>query len=159
MQEKSSTLVSVRQQRLSLLFRSLRIHVFEWNGNMRLMSTPIVKPPRNERLEGRSKQYFLMMYYRKDRSSICLWFSFSNFSFTFLHFLIMLYYVWEFHVPFIPCQWHLWSVLPEFFCRLLSLDLKILTDLELSFPNLHIFAINTKQPSNFTRSGCLSFPH
>lgn len=137
-QEKSSTLVSVRQQRLSLLFQSLRIHVFGWNGNTRLMSTPIVKPPGNQRLEGRSKQYFFMMYYRKDRSSICLRFSFSNFSFTLLHFLIMLYCVWEFHVPFIPCQWHLWSVLPEFFCRSLPFNLKILTDLELFSQFTHI---------------------
>lgn len=47
---------------------------------------------------------------------------------------------------------------PEPFCSLLSFDLKVLTDLALSFPTLHIFAINMKQPFNFTRPGCLSFP-
>lgn len=46
----------------------------------------------------------------------------------------------------------------ESFSSLLSFDLKVLTDLALSFPTLHIFAINMKQPFNFTRPGCLSIP-
>lgn len=159
MHEKSRTSVSVRQQRSSLLFQSLRIHIFGWNGNIWLMSILTVKPPRNQRVQGSSRQYFLMMYYKKDRSSICLQFSFSNSSFTFLHFLLTLYCDWAFHVIFIPCQWHLWSVLPEPFCSLLSFDLKVLTNLARTFPALHISAINMKQPVVFTRPGFLSFPH
>lgn len=65
-----------------------------------------------------------MMYDRKDWSSICLQFSFSNSSFTFLHFLITLHCDRGFHVIFVPCQWHIRSVLSWTFLQLIALSLE-----------------------------------